>query len=190
MPSSLLAVGGRQSTLAFSSEDHRPGFVYPPNYPFIIGPIIQNRVYMEASVHQVLARSLLDNHIPINILFASSLESLHVRRGHLRPNNSPLHEALARSSYTTLGRIFLTIQPQVGFSSPSALGRKEITDTHILFNAVDAQLTSRAIFGRPTLVSFGAIVHHALLSIKTLGPRGVITIKGPSKRLRALVRCN
>ena len=70
-----------------------------------------------------------------------------------------------------------SITLEVVFGSPDNLRSKEL-----IFDIVPFRSGYHALLGRTAFARFNAVPYYAYLKLKMLGPRGVITVNGNTKR--------
>ena len=67
---------------------------------------------------------------------------------------------------------------EVVFGSPDNFRREKL-----IFHVAPFKSSYQALLGREAFIRFNAVAHYASLTLKMLGPRGIISLKG---RLRPL----
>ena len=120
-----------------------------------------------------LNRVLIDGGNGLNILFTKTLDNMKISRSELKRSNSPFHGVIPRTSAIPLGQINL----------PVTLGTRENFRTEkISFEVVDFEAAYHAILGRLALTKFMVVPHYSYMTMKLLGPNGIITLHGDARR--------
>ncbi|XP_062182078.1 uncharacterized protein LOC133886369 [Phragmites australis] len=139
------------------SSNRRPG-----RYPIVVDPTVQ-------SIR--LGYVLVNGGSSINLLFADTLDALHILRNVLKPS-PPLFGITPGSSANPLGQIELLVT----FGSPS-----NFRTERILFDVADFGTAYNAILGLLTMVQFMVVAHYTYQAIKKSGSTGAITAFGNAK---------
>jgi hypothetical protein len=147
--------------ITFDRDDH-PNYVPNPGvYPLVVNPIITNTR---------LTKVLMDSGSSLNIIYASTLDLLGIKRTYLRPSIGGFHGVVPGKRAEPVGRIDLPIC----FDTTSNFTMETLT-----FEVVGFHRTYHAILGHPCYAKFMAVPNYTYLKLKMLGPKGIITI-GPS----------
>nr|ABA93256.2 retrotransposon protein, putative, Ty3-gypsy subclass [Oryza sativa Japonica Group] len=108
----------------------------------------------------------------INLLFASTLDTMGIPRSELTPTDQPFHRITPQSSSKPLGKITLPVT----FGQANNFRTEQIT-----FDVAEFDTAYNAIIGRTALAKFMAASHYAYQVLKMPGPKGTITIQGNAK---------
>nr|AAT77397.1 putative polyprotein [Oryza sativa Japonica Group] len=152
-----------EQKIEFSEEDHPKTAVIPGQYPIVVEPTIRNFK---------VARVLIDGGSSINLLFASTLDTMGIPQSELTPTDQPFHGITPQSSSRPLGKIMLPMT----FGQANNFRTEQIT-----FDVAEFDTAYNAIIGRTALAKFMAASHYAYQVLKMPGPKGTITIQGNTK---------
>src|SRR5438128_2482699 len=146
--------------ITFDRSDHLDNIPHPGRYPLVLDPIVRT---------VKLNRVLIDGDSGLNILFAKTLDDVKISRSELNRSSSPFHGVIPGTSAIPLGQITL----------PVTLGTRENFRTEsISFEVADFEMAYHAIFERPALTKFMAVLHYTYMVLKLPGPNGIITLRG------------
>jgi hypothetical protein len=152
-----------QHKIEFSEADHPKIVTTPGRYPIVVEPTIRNIK---------VARVLIDGGSSVNLLFASTLDTMRITRSKLTPTDQPFHGITPESSSKPLGKITL----------PVTFGHaKNFQTEQITFDVAEFDTAYNAIIGRAAVAKFMVASHYAYQVLKMLGPKGTITIQGNAK---------
>jgi hypothetical protein len=150
--------------ITFYRSNHSDFVPKPGRYSLIVRPIVK---YVKFN------RVLIDGGSSLNILFLKAFNQMGLFRALLCPSQAPFHGIVPGAVATPVGQITL----------PITFGTRENFSTkNLQFEVTDFETAYNAFLGRPTLSKFMAIPHYAYLVLKMLGPHGVISIRGDTKR--------
>jgi hypothetical protein len=149
-----------EQPIEFSRDDHPITVPQPGNAPLVlkaqIGTYDVDRIFMDA-------RS------GINLIYAKTLQAMHISLEFLKPTDCSFHGIVPGSANYPLGRIALNIC----FRNQQNYIREKLD-----FEVMDWPSQYHAILGRPAFLRFMAVPHYTYLVLKMPGPRGIITVKG------------
>ena len=146
------------ASIEFSEED-ADGVVFPHYDPLVITAMIGNHV-----VH----RCLVDGGSSADVLYESAFRQMGIPAGRLRPSKKPL-----------TGFTGNTVVPDGLIELPITVGEDPCKATaHATFVVVRGDSSYNAIIGRPTLVSWKAVVSAYCLCMKFPTARGIGVVRG------------
>jgi hypothetical protein len=152
-----------EQPIEFNREHHPITVPWPGNAPLVlkaqIGGYDVERVFMDAGSG-------------INLIYAKTLQAMHISLEFLKPTDRSFHGIVHESANYPLGRITL----DVCFGNHQNY-RKEKLD----FEVMDWPSQYHAILGRPAFSCFMAVPHYTYLVLIMPGPRGIIIVKGSFK---------
>jgi hypothetical protein len=147
--------------ITFDRKDHPDTVPQPGSYPLVVAPLFKTR-----RIHKVQ----MDGGSGINVLYASTLDDMGIRRSVLRPSMAPFHGVIPGIEALPLGQIDLPVM----FGDVRNFRTKTLT-----FEVVGFSGTYHAILGRPAYVKFMAVPNYTYLILKVPRLRGIITV-GPT----------
>jgi hypothetical protein len=149
-----------EQPIEFNREDHPVTVPRPGNAPLElkaqIGGYDVDMVFMDAGSG-------------INLIYAKTLQAMHISLEFLKPIDCSFHGIIPRSTNYPLGQIAL----DVCFGNHQNYRREKLD-----FKLMDWPSQYHAILGRPTFLRFMAVPHYIYLVLKMPGPRGIIIVKG------------
>jgi hypothetical protein len=144
--------------ISFGPEDHPNMELSERNLPFVIKiPIGRHRV----------AKTMIDSSASLNLLMRRTFIEMGLSLADLTPVQDTFHEIIPGQSSTPIGRIDLEVSYGLGENKRREALTFEVASFNIGYNC---------ILGRPFLLKFMAVIHTAYVTIKMLGPKGVITL--------------
>jgi hypothetical protein len=153
-----------EQPIEFNREDHPITVPRPGNAPLLlkaqIGGYDVERVFMDIGSG-------------INLIYAKTLQAIHISLEFLKPTDCSFHGIIPGSVYYPLGRIAL----DVCFGNRLNY-RKEKLD----FEVMDWPSQYHVILGRPAFSCFMVVPHYTYLVLKMPGHNGIITVKGSFER--------
>jgi hypothetical protein len=155
-PPSFLDWSGDAITLIH--EDHPNHIPNPVQYPLVVDPVIGNARF---------SKVLMDGGSSPNILYAHTLWLLGIGLDQLRPSTTSFHGIALGKRVQPLGQIDLSV-----WFGTLANFRKEM----LTFEVVGFRGAYHAILGRPGYAKFMVVPKYTYLTMKMLGPNGVITV--------------
>jgi hypothetical protein len=105
----------------------------------------------------------------INLIYAKTLQAMHISLVFLKPTDCSFHEIIPGSANYPLGRIALN----VCFGNRQNYRREKLN-----FKVMNWPSQYHAILGRPAFSRFMVVPHYTYLVLKMPGPNGIITVKG------------
>jgi hypothetical protein len=105
----------------------------------------------------------------INLIYARTLKAMCISLESLKPTDWSFHRIVPGGGNYPLGKIEL----DVCFGNSSNYRREKLE-----FEVMDWPSHYHAILGRPAFAKFMAVPHYVYLTLKILGPKGIITIQG------------
>jgi hypothetical protein len=152
-----------EQPIEFSRDDHPITIPRPGNAPLVlkaqIGTYDINRVFMDVGSG-------------INLIYAKTLQAMHISLKFLKPTDCSFHRIVPGSANYPLGRIALN----VCFGNRQNYRREKLD-----FEVMDWPSQYHAILGRPAFSRFMAVPHYTYLVLKMPGPNGIITVKASFK---------
>jgi hypothetical protein len=149
-----------EQPIEFNRKDHPIIVPWPGNTLLVlkaqIGGYGVDRVFMDAGSG-------------INLIYAKTLQAMHISLEFLKPTDFSFHGIVPGSANYPLGRIAL----DVCFGNRQNYRREKLN-----FKVMDWPSQYHAILGRPAFSRFMAVPHYTYLVLKMPGPRGIITVKG------------
>jgi hypothetical protein len=134
-----------EQPIEFSRDDHPITVPRPGNAPLVlkaqIGTYDVDRVFMDAGSG-------------INLIYAKTLQAMHISLEFLKPTDCSFHGIVPRSANYPLGRIALN----VCFGNRQNYRREKLD-----FEVMDWPSQYHAILGRPTFSRFMAVPHYTYL---------------------------
>src|SRR3954471_10086818 len=120
-----------------------------------------------------MSRVFMDGGSGINLMFASTLAAMRIRKCSLEQSDTTFHGIVPGKGIFPLGKIGLDRI----FEKPDNFRQERLE-----FEVVDWPSQYHSILGRVALTRFLAVPHYAYLLLKMPGPRGVITVHGSFTR--------
>jgi hypothetical protein len=152
-----------EQPIEFSREDHPIKVPRPGNAPLVLKAQIRtydiDRVFMDAGSG-------------INLIYAKTLQAMHISLEFLKPTDFSFHRIVPGSAKYPLGQIALN----VCFGNRQNYRREKLD-----FKVMDWPSQYHVILGRPAYSRFMAVPHYTYLVLKMPGPNGIITLKGSFK---------
>jgi hypothetical protein len=148
-----------QYLIQFSREDQWTSIGNTSHYPLVLDPTIAS---------MIVTKVLIDGGARLNIKFLDTLRKMGLElAGMITPTSVPFYGIVPSKAAMPLRQITLPVT----FGTPANY-RTEF----IKFEVADFKSSYHAIFGRPTLVKFMAILHCPYLLLKMPGPNGVLSL--------------
>jgi hypothetical protein len=116
-----------------------------------------------------VGRVFMDAGSGIDLIYARTLKAMSISLESLKPTDCSFHGIVPGSANYPLRRIKLG----VCFGNSSNYHREKLE-----FEVMDWPSQYHAILGRPAFAKFMAVPHYAYLTLKILGPKGIITVQG------------
>jgi hypothetical protein len=117
-------------------------------------------------------RVFMDAGSGINLIYAKTLQEMHILLEFLKPTDYSFHGIVIGSDNYPLGRIALN----VCFCNRQNYRREKLD-----FKVMDWPSQYHTILGRPAFLRFMAVPHYTHLVLKMPGPRGIVIVKGSFK---------
>ncbi|XP_039787141.1 uncharacterized protein LOC120653458 [Panicum virgatum] len=116
-----------------------------------------------------LAKVLVDGGSALDIIFASTLESMGYDMTSLVPSDQAFYVIIPRAGSTPVGRATLSV----------TFGTRDNFHTeYVNFEVTEFETSYYAILGRPSLAKFMAIPNDTYLLLKMPAPKGVLSVYG------------
>ena len=116
-----------------------------------------------------LAKVLIDGGSALNIIFASTLESMGYNMTSLVPSDQAFNSIIPGAGLTPVGRATL----------PVTFGTCDnYRMEYINFEVAEFETSYHAILGRPSLTKFMVIPNHTYLLLKMPAPKGILLVYG------------
>src|SRR3954463_6010640 len=112
---------------------------------------------------------LMDGGSALNLLYQDTIRKMGIDPTRIRHNNTSFQEVTPGPDAHCMGSLRL----EVMFGSPDNFRREKLT-----FHIAPFSGSYQALLGREAFARFNAIAHCASLTLKMLGPRGIISLKG------------
>jgi hypothetical protein len=165
-----------KAAITWGREDHPRLMPSPGEYSLVLDTIMCSDTHTCRFSHV-----LIDGGSSINLLYRSSMETLGIPLGQLKPSRLTFHGIMPGHSCTPMGRVQLEV-----------LFEKKGNSRHepIWFEVVDLSSPYHVLLGHPALAKFMAVPHYANLKMKLPCPRGVITVSGCFKKSLACAKAS
>jgi hypothetical protein len=128
-----------QMAITFNQEEHPDRVQHPGHYLLMVSLIVGT---------MCLTKALIDGGSSLNILYASTLDKMGIRRSSLRPSKAPFYGVVSRKEAVPLERI----QLNVTFGKPDNFCKEPLT-----FKVVDFPGVCHALLGRLCFAKFVTI---------------------------------
>jgi len=116
-----------------------------------------------------LAEVLVDGGSALDIIFASTLQSMGYDMTSLVPSDQAFYGIIPGAGSASIGRAIL----------PVTFGTHDNYRTeYVNFEVTEFENSYHAILGRPSLAKFMAIPNHTYLLLKMPAPKGVLSVYG------------
>ena len=112
---------------------------------------------------------LMDGGSDLNLLYQDTIRKLGVNPAIIRHGNTSFQGVTPGPDTQIVGSLPL----EVTFGSPDNFRSEKLT-----FHIAPFVSRYQALLGREAFARFNAIPHYASLTLKMLGPRGIISLKG------------
>jgi hypothetical protein len=132
---------------------------YPGRFPLVLEPTIK---------HVRFQKVLINGGSALNILFASAMKELGLKREDLIPMDSPFWGIIPGKASLPLGQITLLVK----FGTV-----KRFHVDHVNFLVADFDTAYHAILGCLTLAKFMAISHYTYLVLKMPTEQGILSLR-------------
>ena len=116
-----------------------------------------------------LAKVLVDGGSALDIIFASTLQSMSYDMASLVPSDQAFYGIIPGAGSTPVGRATLLVT----FGT-----RDNYRTEYVNFEVTEFETSYHAILGRPSLAKFMAIPNHTYLLLKMPAPKGVLSFYG------------
>jgi hypothetical protein len=144
--------------ITFDRHDHWVHLPVPGAYPLVVNLVIS----------QVrLAKILVDGGSALDIIFASTLESMGYDITSLVPSDQAFYDITPGTGSTPVSWVTMPIT----FGT-----RKNYRTEYVNFEVTEFKTSYHAILGRPSLAKFMTIPNHMYLLLKMRLPRGVLSV--------------
>jgi len=155
--------------ITFDRRDQWVHLPRPGAYPLVVCPVVSQ---------VCLAKVLVDGGSALDIIFASTLQSMGYDMASLVPSDQGFYSIIPGAGSTPVGRATL----------PVTFGTRDNYRTeYVNFEVAEFEASYHAILGRSSLTKFMAIPNHTYLLLKMPAPKGVLSVKGtcrPPTRVR------
>jgi hypothetical protein len=120
-----------------------------------------------------LTKVLMGGGSSLNILYASTLDTMGIPRSNLRPSKAPFYRIMPRKGAMLLECIRLNVT----FGQPDNFHKEPL-----IVKVVDFPNIYHTLLSRPCFTKFMVVPSYTYLKLKTPDPKGVITVKGNFKQ--------
>src|SRR6185312_15089615 len=149
-----------ETPITFDRHDHWVHLPRPGAYPLVVSPVVSQ---------VCLAKVLIDGGSALDIIFASTLESMGYDMTSLVPFDQAFYGIIPRAGSTPVGWATL----------PVTFGTRDNYRTeYVNFEVAKFETSYHAILGGPSLTKFMAIPNHTYPLLKRPAPKGVLSIYG------------
>jgi hypothetical protein len=148
-----------RTDIMFGSVDHPEIEPSNRNLPFV--------VKLPTEWHKV-AKTLVDNRASLNLIMRKTFIEMGLNLADLTPVHDTFHGVILGQSSTPIRRIDLEV---------SSRSRDNKRREMLMFEVASFDIGYNCIIGRHFLLKFMIVIYTAYATIKTHGPKGIITIK-------------
>ena len=120
-----------------------------------------------------LTRVLMDGGSSLNLIYEDTARRMGINPSRISQSNTTFEGVIPGVEAYGRGSVVL----EVTFGSPGNSRSEEL-----LFTIAPFQSGYHALLGRTAFARFNALPHYAYLTLKMLGPRGVIIVNGNTER--------
>jgi hypothetical protein len=152
-----------EHAITFSRADQWLNFDHPGKYPLLVDPVIR-----ESRVKKVL----VEGGSSINVTFPRTLQTLGVEPKDLTELDTPFFGIVPTEGEYPLGHMYMSITFGTLKNYRTEFLRFEVARFNCGYNT---------IIGRPGLAKFMAIPHYPYMTLKMLGPQGIIIVRADSQ---------
>jgi hypothetical protein len=145
--------------ISFGPADHPKIELSDRNLPFM--------VKLSIGWHK-MAKTLINNGASLNLIMRKTIMEICLNLKDLTPVHDMFHGVIPRQSSTPIGCIDLEVSCGTVDNKHKEILKFEVASFHIGYNN---------ILRRPFLLMIKAVIHTIYATLKTPGPRGIITIK-------------
>jgi hypothetical protein len=145
--------------ISFGPKDHPDMKLSESNLPLIVKILILR--------HKV-AKTLIDSGASLNLMMRKTFIEMGIKLSDLTLVHDTFHGIIPGQASTLIGRIDLEVSCGTGENKRREILTFEVASFNIVYNC---------ILGMPFLLRFMTVIHTAYATIKTIGPRGVLTLK-------------
>jgi hypothetical protein len=149
-----------ETPITFDRRDHWVHLSRLGANPLVVSPVVSQ---------VCLAKVLVDGGSALDIIFASTLESMGYNMTSLVPSNQAFYGIIPRAGSTPVGRATLAVT----FGT-----RDNYRTEYVNFEVAEFETSYHAILGRPSLAKFMEIPNHMYLFLKMPAPKGVLSVYG------------
>ena len=111
----------------------------------------------------------MDGGSDLNLLYQDTIRKMGINPTKIRHGNTSFQAVTPGPDTHCMGSLLL----EVIFGFPDNFRREKLT-----FHIAPFTSSYQALLGRKAFARFNAIPHYASLTLKMLGPRGIISLKG------------
>ena len=111
----------------------------------------------------------MDGGSGLNLLYQDTIRNMGIDPTKIRHSKTSFQGVTPGPDARCMGSLRL----EVMFGSPDDFRREQLT-----FHIAPFSSSYQALLGREAFARFNAIPHYASLTLKMLGPRGIISLKG------------
>ena len=149
-----------ETPVTFDRRDHWVHLPRPGAYPLVVSPVVSQ---------VCLAKVLVDGGSALDIIFASTLESMGYDVTSLFPSDQAFYGIIPGAGSTPVSRATL----------PVTFGTRDNYRTeYVNFEVAEFDTSYHAILERPSVTKFMAIPNHTYLLLKMPAPKGVLSVYG------------
>ncbi|XP_039787138.1 uncharacterized protein LOC120653453 [Panicum virgatum] len=146
--------------ITFDRRDHWVHLPRPSAYPLVVSPVVSQIC---------LAKVLIDGGSALDIIFASTLQSMGYDMTSLVPSDQDFYGIIPGAGSTPISRAIL----------PVTFGTHDNYHTeYVNFEVAEFETSYHTILERPSLTKFMAFPNHTYLLLKMPSPKGVLSVYG------------
>ena len=149
--------------ITFDHQDYSRGIRNAGWTALVLDPVIDGLQFTQV---------LMDGGSDLNLLYQDTIRKLEVNPATIRHDNTSFQGITPGPDTQSMGSLSL----EVMFGSPDNFRSEKLT-----FHIAPFISHYQALLGREAFARFNAIPHYASLTLKMLGPRGIISLKGNIK---------
>jgi hypothetical protein len=165
-----LAISSPPATTEYLQWSNQPVRFSRADYPRKVPRPGHSPMVLKAQIGGYdIGRVFMDAGSGISLIYARTLKAMCISLESLKPTDCSFHGIVPGGANFPLGKIEL----DVCFGNSNTYRREKLE-----FEVMDWPSQYHAILGRPAFAKFMAVPHYAYLTLKILGPKGMITVQG------------